>query len=75
MFGRPEISGNDRFHAGGCRFEVSKPFEALQVRYEGKLVYLDKPEEMADPRKAFRENPWVEASVDLDYRGLARIGI
>ena len=26
---------------------------------------------MANPRKAFTENPWVECSVELDYRGIA----
>jgi hypothetical protein len=71
VFGRPEISGNDRFRAGGCEFEVVTPFEQLDVRYAGKLVLLDEPEAMADPRKAFRENPWVEASLDLRYRGLS----
>jgi hypothetical protein len=71
MFQRPEISTNECFDAGGCSFEVVSPFEELAVRYEGKLVLLDQPEEMADPRKAFRNNPWVESSVDLAYRGLS----
>jgi hypothetical protein len=71
MFQRPEISTNECFDAGGCSFEVISPFEELAVRYEGKLVLLDQPEEMADPRKAFRDNPWVESSVDLTYRGLS----
>jgi hypothetical protein len=71
MFQRPEISTNERFDAGGCSFEVVSPFEELAVRYEGKLVLLDEPEEMADPRKAFRDNPSVESSVDLSYRGLS----
>jgi hypothetical protein len=71
MFQRPEISSNEHFDAGGCRFEVVTPFEDLAVRYEGKLVLLDRPLEMADPRKAFRDNPWVEASIDLSYRGLS----
>ena len=26
---------------------------------------------MADPRKAFTENPWVDAEVELDYRGVS----
>jgi hypothetical protein len=71
VFQRPEISTNDGFDAGGCSFEVISPFEELAVRYEGKLVLLDDPEAMADPRKAFKENPWVESSVDLEIRGLS----
>jgi hypothetical protein len=71
MFQRPEIASNDGFDAGGCAFEVIEPFEELAVRYEGKLVLLDEPEQMADPRKAFKNNPMVECCVDLTYRGLS----
>jgi hypothetical protein len=71
VFQRPEISSNECFDAGGCTFEVHSPFEELAVRYAGKLVLLDEPEQMADPRKAFKSNPWVECSLDLTYRGLS----
>jgi hypothetical protein len=71
IFQRPEISSNERFDAGGCAFEVVDPYRELIVRYEGKIVILERPEEMADPRKAFKENPWTEASIDLTYRGLS----
>ncbi len=57
---RPEISDNDAFDAGGMRFEVVEPFEELRVRYEGKVVMLDDPLAMADPRAAFTDNPWSE---------------
>jgi hypothetical protein len=70
-FGRPEIASNDAFSAGGCAFDVVEPFRKLNVRYDGKLVLLEEPEAMADPRKAFRENPWVDCSIDLVYRGLS----
>ena len=71
VFQRPEISTNDGFDAGGCSFEVISPFEELAVRYEGKLVLLDDPEAMVNPRKAFKDNPWVESSVNLEIRGLS----
>ncbi len=71
MFQRPEISNNDRFEAGGCSFDVIKPFEELTARFEGKLVLLDNPEEMADPRRAFGNNPRVPCEIDLAYRGLS----
>ena len=70
-FQRPEISSNDAFDAGGMRFEVVEPFESLRVSYHGKLCLLDRPVEMADPRRAFTENPWSDAAVELDYRGLS----
>jgi hypothetical protein len=71
VFQRPEISNNERFAAGGCEFEIVEPFEDMRVRFEGKMVILERPEEMVEPRKAFKENPWVEASIDLRYRGLS----
>jgi hypothetical protein len=67
MFQRPEVRTNDAFDAAGMRFEVVEPFEHLTVAYDGKVVLLDDPLAMADPRKAFTENPYAEATVRLDY--------
>ncbi len=69
MYSRPEISDNERFAAGGARFEVISPFESLEVGYDGKVVMLEEPLEMADPRAAFTNNPYETASISLDYRG------
>ena len=71
MFGRPEISDNDSFDAGGLRFEVREPFERLGVAYEGKLALLADPLAMKDPKFAFGEARHVDCSVALDYRGLS----
>ncbi|MEY2398364.1 MAG: hypothetical protein QOJ00_1538 [Actinomycetota bacterium] len=68
-YARPPIDNNDAFDAGGIKFSVVEPFKALTVEYEGKVVLLDEPLQMADPKKAFTENPWVECSVHLDYKG------
>lgn len=67
MFQRPEIADNDAFDAGGMRFQVLEPFERLQVDYEGKVVLLDDPLAMADPRRAFTENPYERATAHLAY--------
>jgi hypothetical protein len=67
MFKRPEIADNDAFDAGGIRFEVLEPFEHLTVAYTGKVVLLDDPLQMADPKRAFTENPYAECEVRLDY--------
>ncbi len=67
MFGRPEIDHNDAFDAGGLRFTVHEPFERLGVAYEGKVVLLEDPLEMADPRRAFTENPYETCRIDLTY--------
>ena len=71
MYARPEIDNNDAFDAGGMRFEVVTPFEELTVTYDGKVCMLDDPLEMADPGKAFRENPYEPCTVRLTYRGLS----
>jgi hypothetical protein len=79
MFRRAEIDGNERFDAGGASFEVVDPFRTegdgggeLRVAYGGKLVLLDEPLDMADPRQAFSDNPYGSASIDLTYRGISR---
>ena len=56
MFGRPEITTNDVFDAGGMKFEVIKPFKSLKVQYKGKILLLDNPKDMLNPSKAFKEN-------------------
>jgi hypothetical protein len=71
MYSRPKIASNDAFDAGGMKFEVLRPFEELRVSYEGKVVLLDNPLAMADPKKAFTENPYGEASVQLTYTGVS----
>ncbi len=70
-FHRPEITDNDAFDAGGMHFEVIEPFTALRASYHGKVCLLDEPLEMADPRKAFTENPWTDCAIELDYRGVS----
>jgi len=67
MFQRPEVTSNERFDAAGLAFEVVEPFEELRVRYDGKVVLLDDPLELADPKAAFTQNPYAPAVVDLTY--------
>jgi hypothetical protein len=67
MYQRPQIDNNDAFDAGGMRFDVVTPFEALTVNYEGKVVMLDDPLEMADPKAAFTSNPYADCTVSLTY--------
>jgi hypothetical protein len=68
MFKRPDVTSNERFDAAGLRFDVHEPFEHLEVNYDGKLVLLDDPLAMADPRTAFTENPYEECHAHLEYR-------
>jgi hypothetical protein len=71
MFKRAEIADNDAFDAGGIKFEVIEPFKRLDVSYQGKVVVLDDPLQMADPKKAFTENPYAECEVRIEYSGVS----
>ncbi len=71
MYKRPEIDNNDAFDAGGITFDVLEPFKRLDVSYSGKVVVLDDPLEMADPKKAFTENPYAECEVRIQYSGVS----
>ncbi len=68
MFQRPEIASNERMDAGGLRFEVVEPLARHRVTYEGRVCLLERPHEMADPRRAFRENPVVPARMEIEHR-------
>lgn len=67
-FERPEIEGNHAFDAGGMRFRVDEPFERLHVAYDGSACHLREPQDMADPRRAFRSNPFVPVRLELEIR-------
>jgi hypothetical protein len=68
---RPEIADNSAFAAGGMRFEVVRPFERLRISYEGRAVYLARPLELEDPRRAFTANPHRPVTVRLEVEGLS----
>ncbi|HYB89588.1 MAG TPA: hypothetical protein VEC38_00945 [Candidatus Binataceae bacterium] len=71
MFQRPEIKNNDALDAGHLKFEVLKPFEHHRVTYAGKVCMLRDPLQMADPAKAFKENPYASAHLEIDYYGIS----
>jgi hypothetical protein len=71
MFGRPRIEGNAEMNAGGLKVEVVEPFKRLRVTYEGKVLLLDRPGEMAHPSRAFRDNPQLPCRVELDYEAVS----
>ncbi len=69
-FERPQIADNSAFNAGGLRFEVKEPTQLLHTIYRGPVVDLTDPRAMADPRKAFTENPTREISLDLVHEAI-----
>lgn len=71
MFARPKIEDNKELNAGGLKIEVVEPFKRLRVTYSGKVCLMERPFDMADPSKAFRENPNLPCTVELDYEGVS----
>jgi hypothetical protein len=71
LFGRPRITTNEVMDAGGLRIDVVTPFERLDLSFDGEVCLLDDPLQMADPRRAFKENPMVPCSVRLEFRGIS----
>ena len=69
MFKRPKVTTNDAFDAAGLRFGVVEPFVELEVSYEGDVVLLDDPLQLADPRRAFTSNPHRPCTVALRFLG------
>lgn len=79
MFKRADIDHNEGFDAGGARIDVLEPFRTegdggglQQVTYDGEVVLLSEPLQMAEPRVAFTGNPYGRATVGLSYRGISR---
>jgi hypothetical protein len=71
-FARPHIDHNREHNAGGLRFEVLSPFEEHHVTYDGRVVLLEDPSEMEDPKAAFTSNPHVDCHIDLVHRGVGK---
>jgi hypothetical protein len=72
MFKRPSIENNDALDAAGMTWTMVTPFEELTLDYSGKVVVLDEPEQMTDPKAAFTNNPFAECEVHLTFTGQGR---
>ena len=72
MFKRPNIDNNDAFDAGGMTWTMVRPFEELRVDYTGKVVVLDEPLQMSNPKEAFTNNPYSECEVHITFTGQGR---
>ena len=67
---RPTIDSNDAMDAAGMRFEVLEPLARHRTTYDEGAVFLTEPSQMADPGRAFRENPHKRVSLDLEHQAL-----
>lgn len=73
IFDRPPIADNFAHDAGGLTFEVVEAFVRHRITFEGRVCLLDEPRAMADPRRAFADNPMVACSISLDLRAVGPV--
>ncbi|MEM1435826.1 MAG: hypothetical protein AAGG11_17330 [Pseudomonadota bacterium] len=66
-YGKPEIADNAGWHAGGLHIEVLRPAELLRTTFQGDLLSLADPRAMADPRRAFKDNPRQPVHLILEH--------
>lgn len=71
IFARPEITDNSAMRAGGMEIEIVKPLQTLKLKFDGKVLLMDDPLQMADPKLAFSSNSKVPCSFELTYEGVS----
>ena len=69
-YGKPEISDNDGWNAGGLQIEIEKPTEVVHTKFSGKVLVLADPRAMQNPSKAFKESPKQELVLNLRHEGV-----
>jgi hypothetical protein len=73
QFGRPEITSNDAFDAGGLNYGVDDPLSVVHMSYDGEVLLLDDPSVLRDPRTMFKTAPRAPARVHLQATGVSPI--
>ncbi len=73
QFGRPKISNNERFSAGGLSLDVIEPFKRFRMAYEGDVMLVEHPDQLRDPETGLKNAPKVKASVNMALEGVSPI--
>ena len=66
-FDRTQIVNNAGFDAGGMRFEIEVPGRALTTTFNGRVLVLDEPRILADPKRAFASSERGRLSIELRH--------
>jgi hypothetical protein len=66
---RTGLGADTELVGGGLRVEVIRPFEELNVSYDGKLLLLEDPYALVHPERAYADNPQVDTTVRLTFSG------
>jgi hypothetical protein len=67
MYDRSGIGDGFLLSTGGLRVEIIRPFEELNISYDGKLLLLEDPCALTNPERAYAENPQTDGSVRLTF--------
>ncbi len=70
---RSGIALDSRFDAGGLRVEIVRPFQEVDVSYDGKLLVLEDPAAMLHPERSPSEQPQLDAEVDLTFSAISTL--
>ncbi len=73
QFQRPTISTNERFDAGGLKYEVREPFRSLAMSYDGELFVLDDPDALRDPQRMFETAKRLPGSVRFEHLAVSPV--
>jgi hypothetical protein len=71
QFVRAPIATNDLFDAGGMRFTVTAPGEALEISHRGNAALFKEPRRLSDPGRAFKEASRVAVELDVELRAVS----
>lgn len=71
QFQRPPIADNAKFSAGGLDIAVVKPFEHLNIRYDGDVMLVNDPEALNDPATLFKTAPRAHAEIVWDVHAVS----
>jgi hypothetical protein len=73
MSERSGANGDLLLAAGGLRVDVVRPFEELDIAYDGKLLLVEDPYALYHPERAWAENPQTDGTVRLTFSSLSTL--
>jgi hypothetical protein len=57
--------------AAGLSFSVDEPLQRMSLHYTGKLCVMPDGREMEEPKNAFKQNPMLDCTVELQFHAVA----
>lgn len=73
QFQRPKITANDRFDAGGLRYEVIEPLKSVAMHFDGDLIIVTNPEDLRRPAELFASGPRLPGKVSWTHEAVSPV--